>query len=292
MALTMVIGLGLGCRSIGISDSCTVDSDCWAPRWCSAGHCREPVASPQSHDAASLDGSTTDGGAAPPGMVFLSFPGGDFWIDVYEASLVPGVGELGSASLDADGDGKVADRTTATAHRLSHNMHFDEDPARAGELDPAEAGVKLTTVVARSVPLSEPRINITFWQAAAACANAGKRLCNTSEWRWACSGAGANNTFAYGNTFDGADEKGRDCWTSGLGGLAPTGSASGCVTPQGLYDMSGNAEEMTDLAGKNLVSLRGGWVSGPGAASTCSSTVEIAATTPSGEAGFRCCRDP
>jgi hypothetical protein len=231
------------------------------------------------------------GSASPPGMVLITFPGsGDFWIDAYEASLVPGVGKIGSGSLDADGDGKIADRKTALAHARSHGFQFDEDPNHAGQLDPGEAAVLLTTLVAQSKPYAQVALDMTFWQAASACANAGKRLCTAAEWRWACGGAGANNAFPYGNQYDGGNDMG-DCWTNMLGPLALTGTASRCVTPQGLYDMSGNADEMTDVVG-GLVQGRGGWAYGNVKDSSCAnaSTIDLAYTNSTW--GFRCCRDP
>src|SRR5438105_14604593 len=103
----------LGCAA-ATNDRCNSDSDCLDGRSCHVGHC------------------VAGGGGSHPrtaglaGMVFLSFPGGDFWIDAYEASLVPGAGVLGSASLDQDGDGKIADRKTAMAHARSHGVQFDE----------------------------------------------------------------------------------------------------------------------------------------------------------------------
>jgi len=284
-----------GASCVPVSDTCVIDGDCWEGRMCRNGHCAARSAA-SNGDLDAADGGTPDApdaGAdtasdAPSGMVLLSFPGGpSFWIDAYEASLVPGQGELGSASLDSDGDGKIADRKTALAHARSHDMKFDEVN---GQLDPNEAGVKLTTVIARSVPFQSPTVAITFWQAASACANADKRLCTSREWLWACSGAGLNTMFSYGNVFDGGDEPGKDCWIKN-GPLSLTGSASGCVSPQGVWDMNGNAEEFTDFAGKQI-NLRGGWAYGPPETSACAYDVEFDATTPNGAAGFRCCKDP
>jgi hypothetical protein len=238
-------------------------------------------------------GTSPDGGAgsAIQGMALISFPAGNFWIDAYEASLVPGVGKLGSGNLDMDGDGKIADLKTAMAHARSHGFQFDEDPDHPGQVDPNEAGVVLTTVVAQSLPYRPVALNMTFWQAAAACANAGKRLCTGTEWIWACQGAGANTGYPYGNQFDGADEAGKDCWTSNLGSLAFTGTASACVTPQGIYDMSGNADEMTDIVG-GVVQARGGWAYGNLYSAACTAASTGRPDYSNGTWGFRCCRDP
>ena len=227
--------------------------------------------------------------AAPPaGTVAIDFPGGNFWIDTYEASLGPN-GTLGSGSLDLDGDGKIADAKTAAAHARSHGMEFDEDPDHPGALDPKEAGVVLTTAVAMSVPRVMPKVNVTFWHAAAACANAGKRLCTAAEWKWACSGAGMSLNYTYGNVFDGGDDRSTDCRTNNLN-YQTTGSGTNCVSPQGVYDMSGNIEEMTDLSA-GLVQIRGGWAYGPGDANSCGTVFDHDPLTGNGAIGFRCCRD-
>jgi hypothetical protein len=288
--------LALGCAlDFTGRDPCKNDGDCLAGRRCAANHC---VPAGASAGAGGSGGSVVNGGsgvcegsAPAPGMVCLKYGEGDFWIDVYEASLVPTIGKLGSANQDLDGDGKVADPNTARAHARSHGLQFDEDPANAGMLDPNEFGVELTTVVAQSIRGRAPAADLSFWQAAAACANAGKRLCTGEEWKWACTGAGANNRFPYGNDYDGANEPGHDCWTMMVGDLASTGTASACVTPQGVYDLSGNVEELTDIIG-GFAQMRGGWAYGNSYASGCATTFDCSLAYTSPVIGFRCCKDP
>jgi hypothetical protein len=300
--------LALGCAlDFTGRDPCRADGDCLAGRHCAANHC-VPAAPGSGGSVAGGDdagsggngsgGSSSDAGsgvcasaAAQPGMVCLTFVDRIFWIDVYEASLVPTVGKMGSANQDTDGDGKIADPNAARAHARSHGLQFDEDPANPGTVDPNEAGVALTTVIAQSVRYRTAVVGMSFWQAAAACANAGKRLCTGEEWKWACSGAGASNRFAYGNEYDGGDEPGHDCWTMMLHGLALTGNASACVTPQGLYDMSGSVEELTDIVA-GFAQIRGGWASGPGDQSSCGTTFDLLPAATNGATGFRCCKDP
>jgi formylglycine-generating enzyme required for sulfatase activity len=74
-----------------------------------------------------------------------------------------------------------------------------------------------------------PSRYITWFQAAAAARNAGKRLLTNAEWQAAAFG-----------TPDGAP-----CVVS-AGGPGPTGTA-GCVSDVGVFDMVGNLHEWVDL---------------------------------------------
>jgi hypothetical protein len=221
--------------------------------------------------------------AEPPERMVLitNFPGGAFWIDIYEASF-DGSGVLGSPNQDQDGDGKIADAAVAAAHATSHGLIFDDDGG--------EEGVELTTVVARSLPLELPA-SLSFFQAAAACTHAGKRLCTLAEWTWTCENGGASSTYPYGTAYDGGDDVGLDCWTNRLGatGTHLTGTAVNCVTPLGVYDLSGNVGEITGRLDSRLVAPVGGDWSDPPEFSHCrGSHFSYTIDSPS---GFRCCRD-
>ncbi len=233
-------------------------------------------------DAGCSGGACT--GSAPEGMVLLpDFAAGAFWIDVYEASLT-GFGELGDEDQDRDGDGKIADAGAAAAHALSHGLVFDDDGG--------EESVRLTTVASASVPLALPIGNLTFYQAAAACTRAGKRLCTDAEWRAACQNGPAFTRYPYGETYDGGDEAGADCWTDGLSnGLEVTGSASACVTANGIFDLSGNAAEWTSLPASDTARLHGGDLAMNGSGVTCTSFETLPPWSTSFWLSFRCCRD-
>ncbi len=77
-----------------------------------------------------------------------------------------------------------------------------------------------------SIPGVTPSANITWFQAAAAARNSGKRLPTNQEWQVAALG-----------TPDGAP-----CNVSS-GSVANTGSAAGCVSDVGAFDMVGNPWE-------------------------------------------------
>ncbi len=125
---------------------------------------------------------------------------------------------------------------------------------------------------------------IPFATAEAACAAAGKRICEATEWQRACGGPEAwaypyNARLYAGQTCNGLN-------TPPLSSPAVTGFFSGCVSPDGVIDMSGNVSEWTmnrfpsggayDDVSQNL---------------RCQS--ENRAVNPSvsePQAGFRCCR--
>lgn len=119
--------------------------------------------------------------------------------------------------------------------------------------------------VAASKAGTKPQAYISQVEAAAACDNAGKRLCSVQEWRRACTGAKAK-TYPYGASY----EKGR-CnvgkkhllsimhgahaggWTYAHfndpeldrvdGFLALTGEYAGCTSAEGVADLVGNLHE-------------------------------------------------
>lgn len=92
-----------------------------------------------------------------------------------------------------------------------------------------------------------PRVNVSWEEAAAACAARGKRLCSEQEWRRACAGP-ANRLYGYGSVF----ESGRcntpyqegDTWRRDRG-LARSGAFPGCASDFGVYDLIGNVWEWT-----------------------------------------------
>lgn len=125
---------------------------------------------------------------------------------------------------------------------------------------------------------------VPFATAEAACTAAGKRICEATEWQRACSGPEAwsypyNARVYAGQTCNGLN-------TPPLSSPATTGFFTGCVSPDGVIDMSGNVSEWTmnrfpsggayDDVSQNL---------------RCQS--ENRAVNPSvsePQAGFRCCR--
>ena len=208
----------------------------------------------------------------PLGMVSVS----DFCIDRFEASLV-----------ELDGSGAV----------LGSWSPFHNPGARR--------------VRAVSVLGAIPQGYISGDQAADACAEAGKRLCDDSEWLRACQGSGGT-TYPYGNTLQpglcndarehpaveyfgtSADwiwnELGNACISQIPNSIDTTGENEGCVSEDGVFDMMGNVHEWTSAASGTF---RGGFyadtvINGPGCLydTTAHNTSHWDYST-----GFRCCAD-
>jgi formylglycine-generating enzyme required for sulfatase activity len=94
----------------------------------------------------------------------------------------------------------------------------------------------INDIYAVSLPGVLPSVNITWFQAEEACANAGKRLPTSAEWQVA----------ANGTPDPGPDDGTADCNTAVPTILfsAPTGSRSRCVSARGAFDMVGNVAEL------------------------------------------------
>lgn len=139
-----------------------------------------------------------------------------------------------------------------------------------------------------------PAATTSFNQAKEACANAGKRLCTLEEWDRACEGE-EGRKYPYGNEFDA-----KACNAVYLyenphdSAPKPSGSMPGCVTPEGVYDLSGNLWEWVDHkdASGILRLLRGGGYSNKDYLLHC--RTKDNAFQPMDEHhdahGFRCCK--
>jgi formylglycine-generating enzyme len=122
----------------------------------------------------------------------------------------------------------------------------------------------------RAIPAKgiKPQVNVSMYQADAACHNAGKRLCSGVEWTAACRGA-KNNVYPYGSDYrKGACNEGRPSPMHVVFGpfgwgrhddprlaeadntIEPGGSFPLCVSTYGNYDMHGNVHEWISDAAK------------------------------------------
>lgn len=185
---------------------------------------------------------------------------------------------------------------------------IDPYEARAvdGELgDPVqpEGGNGSTTALAVSDRFVMPTRALTWHQAAAACRNAGKRLCSAEEWRTACGGDDAR-TYPYGDAFEpgrcNGFEAGRlDAVQTGAMIVAREADdgrlvADGCVSQHGVYDISGNLWEW------NADPFFDGRTRGVAGGSFRSNAIGLRCVTDDTNAepaeqndayGFRCCYD-
>lgn len=126
----------------------------------------------------------------------------------------------------------------------------------------------------------------TFDQASSACAAAGKRICTAAEWQMACA---SSEEFFY--PYDRRLYNGTTC--NGLNvdprtAPATTGAFTGCVSPNGVNDMSGNVAEWIDDR-----RAAGGAYNSVQANLRCQSVnADVNPTISDATIGFRCCRTP
>lgn len=156
---------------------------------------------------------------------------------------------------------------------------------------------------------------LTSWQRAEEqCSSAGKRLCEESEWLFACEGE-EMLPYTYGYRRDPticvvdrfyeapahpyepwaeclADSKCREALER-VNQSEPAGAFSGCKSPFGAYDMNGNANEWVRIPHASYPrrsGLKGGWW-GP-VRGRCRPMVRFHKEDDWGyEVGFRCCRN-
>lgn len=173
------------------------------------------------------------GPAGPAGDVFAftcppdSVRSGSTCIDTYEASVWQTTDAPTIAKIK-DGTVTLADLTAAGA--IQRGV-VSSDYWGGGC---SETGSGCTNVYAISIPGVTPSRDLTWFQAAAAARNAGKRLPSNAEWQAAALGTPDT---------PGADDGATTCSTGLPSVVASTGSRSGCVSYVGAFDMVGNLYE-------------------------------------------------
>ena len=139
-----------------------------------------------------------------------------------------------------------------------------------------------------------PASGVTFFEAEAACASAGKRLCTVAEWERACRGPQAF-VYPYGDTVDDLACNG---FYNDMAGIVPTGSFSTCGGAYGVYDLSGNVAEWTATATERIPgsgvrddrSVRGGSYQANAVGLRCvGDDYHEDPATAKADLGFRCC---
>lgn len=279
--------LGNACSIRGVSGACMATASCASGQVTMAGLCPGP---------------STVQCCAPPDATWC--PSHGFALPNEALTEEPGVGGCPSGMLRIDTF--CVDRFEASL-RL---VHADGSTSGWSPYWHPVPGLRYRAVSLRG---GVPQGYVSGTQAAAACAEAGKRLCSDTEWLRACQGP-TRTTYPYGNTRrDGVCNDARathpaiECfgtsaswiWSDigypGINQQADTvslaGSHTGCVTAEGAYDMMGNLHEWTaDPAG----TFRGGYyvdtrINGNGClyATTAHDTSHWDYST-----GFRCCATP
>lgn len=155
-----------------------------------------------------------------------------------------------------------------------------------------------------------PVVMKTWYDARDACSGQGKRLCGDSEWTVACEGQ-ERLPYPYGydrnseacnidkphpdvneKALGSADPKVRDAEAKRLWQGEPSGSRPSCVSPYGVFDMTGNVDEwVVNESGTPFKSgLKGGYW-GPVRDRCRPMTTVHAEGFSFYQIGFRCCSD-
>jgi formylglycine-generating enzyme required for sulfatase activity len=158
-----------------------------------------------------------------------------------------------------------------------------------------------------------PVVMVDYFEAERACQVEGKRLCEAEEWTFACEGKGTW-PYPYGLVRDpGACHIDRDLPEPDLRSFArprevsveverldqrvPSGSRPGCVSPFGVYDLTGNVDEWVHNRRGDRgtppydTGLKGGHF-GPVQARCRPMTTSHNGWFRFYQAGFRCCASP
>lgn len=160
-----------------------------------------------------------------------------------------------------------------------------------------------TTAVAQSVRFAMPATGVTWHQARAACANAGKRLCAAEEWRVSCRGD-SELTYPYGDAYQPGICNGFAAQRQGVvqAGAMITSvpredgffDAGGCVSVHGAYDLSGNVWEWNEdsfLSGSRRGLAGGSFRSNPTGLACVTQDRHAVPDDDNDSYGFRCCDD-
>lgn len=151
-----------------------------------------------------------------------SVPVGNVCVDLYEASAWETI------------DAKTIKKIRAGKIKSAEDLAQATQRGETDDYDPAcpdNAG-GCTSLYAVSLAGVAPARNLTWFQAEAACRNAGKRLLRNQEWQAA----------ALGTPDPGTDDGATSCNIQSAGPV-PTGSRSACVSDVGAFDLVGNVWE-------------------------------------------------
>lgn len=166
-------------------------------------------------------------------------------------------------------------------------------------IDTFEAGLRDGAAISGKREI--PATHMSWFAARDACAKAGKRLCTEEEWITACQGTPAidddgdgeyaddlieGTTYPYGDHH----EPGR-CWDGRPDGHRPvyTGEMPGCVSADGVYDLTGNVEEWVGLTPETAVLLGGAFDTSQDHARCYRRNGVFGPGYANARTGFRCC---
>jgi len=158
--------------------------------------------------------------------------------DAVEMAAVPGGGfPMGSDDPEADADERPVARIQVEAFWIDR---VEVTNARYGAcVEAGTCSLPAGTAVNDATKADHPVTIVSWAQAAAYCAWAGKRLPTEAEWEKAARGVDARR-YPCGCRFE--PERVNAGYTAGT---AAVGSYPGCPSPYGVLDMAGNVWEWT-----------------------------------------------
>ena len=149
-----------------------------------------------------------------------------------------------------------------------------------------------------------PATRMSWFAAKAACEKAGKRLCTEQEWLSACQSTLAidddkDGSFAddlvEGNVYPyGEYHEKKRCWDGkDREEYRPvyTGEMPGCVTDNGVYDLTGNVEEWVGTTSETAVLMGGAYDTSKDFGRCYRSNDTFGPGYSNKRTGFRCCAD-
>ena len=159
----------------------------------------------------------------------------------------------------------------------------------------------------------KPLLAVNWFEAGRLCEAQGKRLCTADEWTFACEGEGGlpypygysrdreacniDKPYIFPNDAAYANSATRDAEIARLDQREASGARASCVSPFGIFDMTGNVDEWVVLERGSLEqapfksALKGGYW-GP-VRNRCRPITATHNPWHSGyQIGFRCCSDP
>lgn len=194
-----------------------------------------------------------------------------------------GEGDAGAA-VDGGSGGPVEVAPCVETVRVGALEVFAYEASRPDATD-VEAGSDEARPCSRAGVL--PWTNIAWPDASRVCLGAGFRLCSNAEWQRACEGEARQWHFPYALHHQPARCNDH---VSGSGMMEPTGTRAECRTPEGAYDMSGNAWELTADGARRGASWKINAVMFRVDSARCDTYYDVADGFADDDVGFRCCR--
>lgn len=238
-------------------------------------------------DGGALDGAPDDAGDATIDQ-FLVVEGDIGSVGGAGGEGGAGGGGAGGAGGGGGGGPPVAlppeDDCVASVIRIGPLDVFAYEASRP-DATAVDAGADASRACSRAGVL--PWTEVTVDQASAHCEAAGFHLCSDREWQDACGGAQRQWPFPYASVHrPGACND----HVSGTNMLQPTGAMPDCVSPDGVYDMSGNVWELTADLRRRGASHRVNAVMFRVESARCDVPYDVNAMFYADDLGFRCCR--